>query len=190
MEDYGIVIDYLPLGKPTDIKREPVAYLVGERFFTLLEVIVKRNVPIQLHSKLYVGKELNQRKEVERIKGRVEYSELTGAAKNELKTAIKTIVKSRESDFINFINKCGPVTIRLHQLELLPGIGKKHLEDILKEREIKPFESFDDLTKRVPHLLNPVEMIAERIINEMSGKERYYLFIKPPMPPTSGFRRH
>ncbi|MGC8871194.1 MAG: DUF655 domain-containing protein, partial [Brevinematia bacterium] len=118
MEDYGIVIDYLPLGKITDIRREPVAYLVGERYFTLLEVIIKRNVDLKLHTRVYIGKELAQRKEVERIKGRVEYKDLTTGAKNELKTAIKTIIKTRENDFITFFNKCGSVTIRQHQLEL------------------------------------------------------------------------
>jgi putative nucleotide binding protein len=190
MEDYGIVIDYLPTGKPTDIKREPIAYLVGERYFTLLEAVAKRNVEIKLYMRVYIGKDLTQRKEIERIKGKVEYNQLTGAAKNELKTAIKKIIQTRENDFINFINKCGSVTIRQHQLELLPGIGKKHLDEILKERETKPFESFEDITKRIPHLMNPVDIIAERVIMELSSEQRYYLFTKPPVPQGYGERKH
>lgn len=181
MEDYGIVIDYLPLGKVTDIKREPIAYLIGNRYFTILEAIVKKGAEIKVQSKVYIGKDISQRKEIERIKGKIEYDQLPAAAKNEIKTAIKTIVKERENEFVNFINKCGPVNIRLHQLELLPGIGKKHLEEILSEREKKPFESFEDITKRIHHLINPVEMITERIIMELKGNERYYLFVKPPM---------
>jgi len=190
MEDYGIVIDYLPTGKPTDIKREPIVYLVGERYFTLLEAVSKKDVDIKLHMRVYIGKNLAERKEIERIKGRVEYNQLTGAAKNELKTAIKKIIETRENEFINFINKCGSVTIRQHQLELLPGIGKKHLEDILREREIKPFENFADLTKRVPHLMNPIEIIAERVIMELSSEQRYYLFVKPPIPPKYSEKRY
>ena len=190
MEDYGYVLDYLPSGKPTDIRREPVAYLVGERFFTLLEVTVKRDAEVSVQSKLYIGKELPMRKEVERIKGRVDYNQLTSGAKNELKTAIKIIIRSREPEFVNFINKCGPVTIRQHQLELLPGVGKKHLDDIIRERESKPFESLDDISKRVPHLTNPMDIFTERIIKELSGTERYYMFTKPPAPPGSEFRRY
>ncbi len=190
MEDYGFVLDYLPSGKPTDIRREPVAYLVGERFFTLLEVTLKRNVEVPIQSKLYIGKELSMRKEVERIKGRIDYNQLTSGAKNELKTIIKIIIKERESEFIKFINKCGPVTIRQHQLELLPGIGKKHLNDIIRERESKQFESLDDLAKRVPHLTNPMDIISERIIKELSGTERYYLFTKPPTPSGFEFKKY
>jgi len=190
MEDYGIVLDYLPSGKPTDIRREPVAYLVGEKFFTLLEVTVKRDAELSVQSRVYIGKELEMRKEIERIKGRIEYSQLTSGAKNELKAIVKILVKTRENEFVNFVNKCGPVTIRQHQLELLPGIGKKHLDDIIREREAKPFENFDDLSKRVPHLTNPMEIFTERIIKELSGSERYYLFTKPPAPPGSEFKRY
>jgi putative nucleotide binding protein len=33
----------------------------------------------------------------------------------------------------------------MHSLEILPGHGKKHMWEILDEREIEPFNSFDDL---------------------------------------------
>ena len=184
MEDYGIVLDYLPTGKPEDVKREPVAYIIGEKYFTLLEAVIKRDKKVNIGERIYVGKEIEKREKVDRIKGRISFNELTTNAKNELKNIIKKIVEEREKEFVEFFNKCGPITIRQHQLELIPGIGKKHLMEILDEREKKPFESFEDLTKRISHMPNPSEIITERIIHELEGS-RYYIFTRPP----SGFKK-
>lgn len=183
MEEYGFVLDYLPLGRSDDIRREPTVYLVGENFFTLLEAVTKKDLEIAAGDRLYIGKDLSLRKEIDRIKGRIEMPQLPMSGKNELKSVIRKIVVTREPDFVRFINRCGPITIRQHQLELLPGVGKKHLKEILDEREKKPFESFDDVLKRIPHMLNPADIISERIISELNGTERYYLFTRPPTPP-------
>ena len=38
-EDYAIVLDYLPHGKSSDFKEEPLAQLLGETHFSLLEAV-------------------------------------------------------------------------------------------------------------------------------------------------------
>jgi putative nucleotide binding protein len=183
MEEYGFVLDYLSLGKSDDVRREPTVFMVGEKFFTLLEAVTKKDLEIAVGDRLYIGKELNLRKEVDRIRGRIEMPQISSSARSELKTIIKKIVRMREPEFVTFINKCGPITIRQHQLELLPGVGKKHLAEILDEREKKPFESFDDMLTRIPHMLNPADIITERVVSELNGVERYFLFTRPPTPP-------
>lgn len=134
-----------------------------------------------MRERIYIGRELEKRDKVERIKGRIVYDDLTASARNELKDTVKQLVVSREGEFVNFFNKCGAITIRQHQLELLPGIGKKHLTEILDERDKKPFSSFKEISERVPHLQNPADIFTERIIEEMKGS-RYYLFTRPPTP--------
>jgi putative nucleotide binding protein len=183
MEEYGFVLDYLPLGKSDDVRREPTVFMVGEKFFTLLEAVTKKDLEIAIGDRLYIGKELSLRKEVDRIRGRIEMPQISSSARSELKGVIKKIIRMREPEFVTFINKCGPITIRQHQLELLPGVGKKHLAEILDEREKKPFESFDDMLKRIPHMLNPADIITERVVAELNGEERYFLFTRPPTPP-------
>ncbi|MCX8197202.1 MAG: DUF655 domain-containing protein [Candidatus Micrarchaeota archaeon] len=178
MEDYARVIDFMPEGKATDREREPIAQLVGEKYFTLLEVSIRKGVKCSLGQRLYIGK--NERAEVEKIKKRIEFSELSATARNELPIVVKNIVKDREADFVRFFNKAGPISIRLHQLELLPGIGKKHLQQILEAREAKPFESFKDIQERVSLLPDPASLIQTRIIEEENGNSKYYLFVRPP----------
>jgi putative nucleotide binding protein len=80
---------------------------------------------------------------------------------------------------LEFINHCGPISIRVHQLELIPGIGKKNIKTILEERDKKPFESFADIKTRVHSWLDPLGSIAERIKSEISGTEKYNIFVTP-----------
>jgi putative nucleotide binding protein len=93
---------------------------------------------------------------------------------------LRRIIKEKEAYFVSFFNKCGPINIRLHQLELLPGVGKKHMRDILDERERKPFESLEDINKRVALLPDASKIIADRILEEMTGKSKYYILTRPP----------
>ncbi|HEV8290251.1 MAG TPA: DUF655 domain-containing protein, partial [Candidatus Norongarragalinales archaeon] len=117
------------------------------------------------------------------VKGRIRYMDLTGSSQRELEPIVRQIVKSREPDFVNFFNRAGAINIRSHTLEHIPGIGKKHLQDILDAREKKPFESFHDISARVAHLGNPEDLIVQRIVEELKGEAKYYLFAKAPAAP-------
>ncbi|MBU0532303.1 DUF655 domain-containing protein [Candidatus Micrarchaeota archaeon] len=181
MEDYAWVIEYLPAGHARAIKREPTVQLLGTRFFTLLEATVQPNASIVLGQKVYVGKE--GREEVAHIKSRLKYDDLTNGAREFLPVMVKKGVKERESDFVNFVNNAKPISIRVHTLDLMPGIGKKSMAALLKERENKPFESFEEMHKRVPALSDPLGIFVHRILSELMGSEKYYLFTKPPTPP-------
>ena len=175
MEEYALVLDFLSEGKSADVRREPVAQAIGESHFTLLEVVPKPGTPISVGERIYIGK--GEREKVDHIKGRISFFELTGGAKSELEHAVKLIIDSREADFVAFFNKSGPVTTRLHQLELLPGIGRKHLWAIITERKKSPFASFEDIKKRVPLLPHPEKLIVRRILGEMEDKDKYRIFV-------------
>ena len=177
MEETARVIDFLPDGRAAEREREPVAQLVGEKYFTLLEVSVKAGVKLALGQKIYIGKD--ERPEVEKIKRRIDFNDLTATARNELPIVAKQVIHDREPEFVNMFNKAGPISIRLHQLELLPGIGKKHLKEILESRE-KPFVSFKEIQSRVPLLPDPANLIFTRVQDELHGDSKYYLFVRPP----------
>ena len=94
-----------------------------------------------------------------------------------LPDVVEDLVKKNEKRFIEFFNTAGMITPRMHQFQLLPGIGKKHLLDILDERRKKPFEGFDDLVKRVKLFPDPVKSITRRVMQELEGDEKYSLFV-------------
>ena len=65
----------------------------------------------------------------------------------------------------------------MHQIELLPGIGKRHMWEIINAREEKPFESFEDIKKRVKLIPDPEKLVIRRIIQEMEGSEKHRIFV-------------
>ncbi len=179
LEDYAYVLDFLPYGYPDDKrpihKREPLAQVVGEKYFTLLEVSIKRGQQPLVMDRLFIGK--GERDVVNKIKRRLRYDQLTPAAKSELPYVLEHIVKQQEDRFVEFFNKAEPITTRLHQLELLPGIGKKTMWAIIEERKKEPFKSFEDIAKRVKGLQHPEKYIVNRIIYELQNPDtKYKLF--------------
>ena len=181
MEEHAYVIDSLPYGKSADVRGEAVIQVIGTLNFTLLEVVPKHGASPAVGEKIYIGK--GDRDKVDHIKGRITYSELTSSAKSELERAVLSIISEREAEFVQFFSKCGPVTIRLHQLELLPGVGKKHMLVILEEREKKPFETFKEISDRVPLLPDPRKLLVARVLEELKGESKYYLLTRPPALP-------
>jgi len=178
-EDHVVVLDFLPRGKSSGFKQEPIAQVLGTDYFTLLEVVPKEGVSLRAGDSLYVGKE--ERDKVSYIKKRISYDELTNNSIVELDKAIEKIMLANEQKFVEFFNISRPITIKRHQLELLPGLGKKHMLEIIRQRDIKKFESFADIEKRVHLMPNPLNIIVKRVLEEMQGKdEKHYLFVRPP----------
>jgi putative nucleotide binding protein len=179
-EEYAYVLDFLPYGKPSKERFKPVVFpiaqVIGEKYFTLLEVKLKPNVEIKIRDKMYIGKE-KERDKVDRVIGRINYDELTATAKSELLATIEEIVKTQEQRFVDFFNKAQAITPKMHSLELLPSIGKKSMWQIINEREKKPFENFKDIQERVG-ISNLARIIAKRILEELSGESKYILFMR------------
>lgn len=176
-EEFAYVLDFMASGKSFSNRSEPITQLIGEEKFTLLEATIKPNASLGLGERVYIGKD--EREKILLIKSRIGYDELTQTAKNELPHVIVKIVKSNERRFVDLFNNAGPLNIRQHSLELLPGIGKKHLEAILKARNERRFESLADISERVQLLQDPAKLITDRIITELMGDERSYMFTKP-----------
>ncbi len=176
-EDYAYVLDFLQSGKAFTHRAEPITQLLGEAMFTLLEATPKPEATLTIGERVYIGKD--ERDKIMLIKSRIGYEELTQTARNELPNMVMRIIKADEKHYVDVFNNAGALNIRQHALELLPGIGKRHLETILKARDEKKFESFEDISKRVPLLQDPAKLISERVLAELQGSERFYMFTKP-----------
>ena len=176
LEEYALVLDYLSTGKSFSPKPEPIVQLLGETKFTLLEAVPKVS-DIKVKERVYIGK--GERDKIALIKSRIMYNDLTEVAKNELPGVIHYIIKGNEAKFVAVFNTASPLNIRMHSLELLPGIGKKHLSAILKAREDKEFTSLKDISERVPLLQDPIKLLTERIISELKGESRFYMLTRP-----------
>jgi putative nucleotide binding protein len=169
------------MGKPGH-RKEALAYGVGEDQFTLLELLPKRDTSLTIGERVYVGKDKELRQKVAKVKGRVNYEELTAAAHGELPYIIQDIILHNEGRFVTFFNDCPPISTRFHALELLPGLGKKTMMEIVEERRKQRFTTFADISERVKHLAHPEKLIARRIEEElMDSSQKYRLFARSPL---------
>jgi len=175
-EEYALVLDYLPYGYPLEGKMMPIAQAIGLENFTLLQLVPRKGEKLQPKEKVYIGD--GKRDKIYYILGRLPSEKLTETAKQNLLEFVEEILKNREKEFVDFFNKAEAINTRLHQIELLPGFGRKHTKEILEEREKKKFTSFEDIKKRIPSLPDPKNAIHKRIIEELTERQRHNLFVK------------
>jgi putative nucleotide binding protein len=179
-EEHAVILDFLPNGYPFDKRpihrKTPIAQALGKNSLVLLELVPKPDVFLQPLEEVYIGE--GKRDKIHHISARIQFDKLTGTGKSELEFVIKDSVLNDEQRFIKFFNTAGAINMRVHQLELLPGIGKRHMLEILEKREDKDFESFKDLKERVSLLPNPEKAIIKRVMLEIEGNEKHYLFVK------------
>ncbi|MHA1511703.1 MAG: DUF655 domain-containing protein [Promethearchaeota archaeon] len=155
----------------------PIAQIVEGSKFQLYEVVLNKSriTDRKLQEKIVVNDNQNI---YERIQRKITFLDLTPTSSSTLDLVIGQYVNENENRFIEFINKSGPITIKRHSLEILPGIGKKLMWEIINNREKPPFTSFDDLHSRVPGF-KPVETFTKRIVDEIRDEElKHYLFVK------------
>ena len=178
-EERAIVLDFLPNGYPFDTRpmhmKTPVAQAIGKDHLILLELVPKKGIFLQPNEEVYMGE--GKRDKIHHIVGRIPFDRLTQTAQGQLEQVVHDTVKSNEKRFVEFFNKAQPINTRRHQIELIPGIGKKHMWEIIEEREKKPFENFGDIKSRVKLMPDPEKSIIKRIILELKGEDKHHIFV-------------
>ncbi|MFX0170046.1 MAG: DUF655 domain-containing protein [Candidatus Hodarchaeota archaeon] len=181
-EEYAYVLDHLPRGYPEDtrpiFKKEPLVQAVGDTYFTLLELVPRKGARFNPHEAIFIGRD--RRDKIDHVKRRITYDVLTASARSELPFIVEKLVEKTEQRFVEFFNNARPLTTRMHSLELLPGIGKKLMWDLLEERRKAPFTSFQDIAERTG-IRAPKELVVKRIMVELSGEDKYNLFTRKPV---------
>ena len=185
-EETCIVLDFLPEGYADRRHAEPVAQVLG-RGLSLLEIVPREGISLKPEEEIYIGS--GTRDKVRYIKRSLVFADLTNFAKNVLAQTVTKLVDEEEQKFVEFFNKSMIITPRMHQLELIPGIGKKHVQDILDARRKKPFESYKDMVDRVKLFPDPRKSIIKRIMMELEGDEKYSIFIPAKKKDDMDYRR-
>ncbi|MBT3397422.1 DUF655 domain-containing protein [archaeon] len=174
-EENAVVLDFLPYGYPLENKMMPLAQAIGTSHFTLLQLVPRRGEKFEIGEIAYIGE--GKREKVQYILGRCPREKLTETAKIQLEEFVEKSVKENEQKFVDFFNSAQAMNTRLHQFELLPGLGKKHTQAILEARDEKSFESFEDIKKRVHNMPDPARVVEKRIMEELTELKRHNLFI-------------
>jgi len=179
-EEQAVVLDFLQYGYAFDDRpshqKTAIVQAIGVSHYALLELVPKRDVILQPNEQVYIGD--GKRDKIHHIKGRLPFERLTATARAEISTVVLGLVTQDEARFVSFFNKAQPMTTRMHQLELLPGLGKKHMWEIIEARKEKPFSDFLDIRKRVRLMPDPKSIVVKRIISELEGNEKHHIFTR------------
>ncbi|MFX0026002.1 MAG: DUF655 domain-containing protein [Candidatus Hermodarchaeota archaeon] len=176
-----VILDILLHGHPDEDKpswsKTPIAQVLTFPDFVLYEVKINKDADIKVQEKNTYEEFLRQNKLREVLK-KIDYNRLTNTSKALIQPILEKEVLNYEAEFINFFNNSTSITPRMHALKLLPGIGQKHMWEILEERERQNFATFQDIADRTS-ISNPPKLIAQRIIKELQREGvKYYLFSK------------
>ena len=176
-EEYAYVLEHRSRAKSTTVRGRTgvIVIALGEERLTLLEILGIENSTFDIGERIYIGKE--GRTKVQSVLGKMDYGKISDATKNEIPKMVESIVTTNEKKFVDYINNAQPLTPRVHALELIPGIGKTYMNVIIKERENKQFENYDDIETRAG-LKEPIKHMTQRIVEEISGEARMNLFVK------------
>ena len=161
----AVLLDVLPTGRPDDdrpqSRKSPVAYGLDAESFALYELSLGDDPDLSVGDRVAVDGPA-----VGRYRA-VSFDDLTRNAAAEIEYAVEAIVDADEDRFVDFYTEAEPVTLRLHRLDLLPGIGETLRNNVLDARKRGPFESFADIESRVSGLHRPREVIVDRIVDEI-----------------------
>ena len=176
-DDYALVLDYLANGYPMSLSRDmkSVVQAIGVTHLALLELAPIRGAQIDIKEKVYIGPD--RRDKIYYIIGRLRADKMTETAKIQLHEFVENHGGEHEQEFVTFFNTAQAINTRLHQLELLPGFGRKHTQELLNERNQKTFESFEEMKQRIKNIPDPKKAIEKRIIEELLENPRQRLFI-------------
>ena len=177
----AIVLDYLAHGRSDGsgpvFDQEPVAHALGVSSFRLYELILEPDSGVSIGDELVVRPPELPVTEFRELT----FDDLSQGARSELEYVLGELIEADEERFISVFNEAQPITLRLHQLNLLPGIGNKLRDQILDERKRNPFDGFDDLADRIGGLHDPKRILKDRIKAELRDEDvKYSLFVGGP----------
>jgi putative nucleotide binding protein len=175
-----LILDILMHGHPEEDKpswaKTPIAQVLTFPDFVLYEVKINKNSDLQVQEQKTYEEFLIEDK-LREVLNKIDYKELTNTSKALIQPILEKEVLNFEEDFINFFNNSTSITPRMHALKLLPGIGQKHMWEILETRERQKFVTFQDISDRTS-ISAPAKLIAQRVIKELQRDVKYYLFSK------------
>ena len=170
-----LIHGHLEENKPSWAKK-PIAQVLTFPDFVLYEVRINKNSDLQVQEQKTYEEFISENK-LREVLNKIDYNKLTSTSKALIQPILEKEVVKLEEEFINFFNNSTSITPRMHALKLLPGIGQKHMWEILETRERQKFVTFQDISDRTS-ISAPAKLIAQRIVKELQRDVKYYLFSK------------
>lgn len=147
-----------------------VIYALSENPFVLARLKPKEGISTQMAGeRIWIGKDRSRREVVDTVLGMTSVERLSNAAGLDLPLIIQLFIEENAGHFINsFFNKAGPLSLKQHAFELLPGIGSKKAQQMVEIRGRVGFKTLEELNEKCA--IDAAELLANRFHQEMSDR--------------------
>jgi predicted nucleic acid-binding OB-fold protein len=143
--------DRRPIGHEVQCITEPSLYIVRARVSDTSEISVGSCIGIPSEN---IG-----------VLSEVRLKDLSGSSQQELVGALSASISKDKDRHISFYNSAGPMSLKFHAFQLLPGIGNSKAIQMVKERGQAGWNSFEKVDESCG--IESVRLLAERYVKEM-----------------------
>lgn len=157
-------------------KQRPIVQLISLEDFVLYEVAFIKDSDLKVQEKGIYG-DFKEAHKLGRVTKKIDYDDLTPTSKALLNSVLEARIREETEEFLYFFNNSVSITPRLHQLQLIPGVGNKLMWEIIETRNRKKFESFEDISERTS-ISDPINLLVKLIVKELGRDVKYYTFSK------------
>mgnify|MGYP001473638729 FL=1 len=95
----------------------------------------------------------------------VRLKDLSGTSQQELVSSLSDSIISDSERHLSFYNSAGPMSLKFHAFQLLPGIGNAKAIQMVQKRGSSGWNSFEDVDEDCG--IESVRLLAERYVKEM-----------------------
>ena len=143
--------DRRPVGHEVQCISEPSLYLVRAR--------------VNEASDLSVGGHAELPSENIGSLSAVRLKDLSGSSQQELVGALSASISKDSDRHLSFYNSAGPMSLKFHAFQLLPGIGNSKALQMVQKRGMTGWNSFEEVDEACG--IESVRLLAERYVKEM-----------------------
>lgn len=99
------------------------------------------------------------------VLGNDRYRELPNPAQAAIIDVMKEILTENPKSCMEFYNRAGPVSLKFHAFQLLPGIGQKKATQMMKSRVSAGWMTFEEVDEAC--IIDSLQLIVERLVEEL-----------------------
>tara|TARA_B100000959_G_scaffold133608_1_gene140051 strand:+ start:7604 stop:8176 length:573 start_codon:yes stop_codon:yes gene_type:complete len=145
------VQDRRPIGHELQCISEPSLYLVRVRASDISDMTVGGQITLP-------SNQIGPLSEV-RLK------DLSGSAQQELVPSLSSSISVNPDCHLAFYNSAGPMSLKFHAFQLLPGIGNSKAMQMVQARGMAGWSSFEEVDNVCG--IDSIKLLAERYVKEM-----------------------
>jgi putative nucleotide binding protein len=99
------------------------------------------------------------------VLGKGRYRELPNLAQAAIVDVMKGILSENPKACLEFYNRAGPVSLKYHAFQLLPGVGPRKATQMVKSRVSAGWMTFEEVDEACT--IDSLQLIVERLVEEL-----------------------